>query len=185
MTHCSRFLQFKPCLSRISTMRVIALQHRPSHSIILRRCHANLQRARYLTAKHGGHRPPVRRYRVPGHGLLLARSRRRPGPYSPPRSRLRCIGVTGRIWHYPAPISIVEGGPVRSDPGDTAECASYASQQSHGSRKRVSRRGALLPSAGRSGKPPRRRSCRFSLRQRPRPFDVLPIGGCPEVADLL
>jgi hypothetical protein len=101
------------------------------------------------------------------------------------RPSLRRIGVTGRIWHYPAPISIVEGGPVRSDPGDTAECASYASQQSHGSRKRVSRRGALLPSAGRSGKLPRRRSYRFSLRRRPRPYDVLPIGGCLEVADLL
>jgi hypothetical protein len=49
-----------------------------SRSIILRRRHANLQHARSC------------RYRVPRHGPLLARSRRRPGPSSPPRSPLRC-----------------------------------------------------------------------------------------------
>ena len=44
---------------------------------------------------------------------------------------------------------------VGSDAGDTAECASYANQESHKSRKRVSRRGALLLSAGKPGRPAR------------------------------
>ena len=38
----------------------------------------------------------------------------------------------------------ISGARVGSEAGDTAECASYANQESHGSRKRVSRRGTLF-----------------------------------------